>query len=185
MRNKVIIFIILVLIAGAGYFYYSDRNVEPAENGAIPQVESLSPQAGLPPLVEAKRQAIYKAAMARDYALLAAEAGEDLSYSFGGPVEGGFAEFLRMSEASEKESAFDIIPALLKMPYAVLGDNLIYAWPSVFSKEPKDWTPEDISMMKTILTDEQIEQYRQFGHYLYYRIGITTEGKWIYYIAGD
>ena len=61
----------------------------------------------------------------------------------------------------------------------------IYAWPSVFAKSSQEWTDEDMAEMKTLMSDKLIEDYRKFGGYAYWRIGITEDGKWIYYIAGD
>lgn len=104
-------------------------------------------------------------------------------YSFGGDYECGFVGYLKLAEKDEGESVFDIIPILLRLPYA-LRENL-YTWPSVFTAEPSKGTPEDITMMKTFLTDKQIEDYRQYGGYVYYRMGITSQGDWTFYLAGD
>ncbi len=121
--------------------------------------------------------------MARDYDKLNAETSTDFHYSFGGEYKDGFVGFLKLSEKDEGESAFDIISTLLRLPYA-LRENL-YTWPSVFTTEPSKWTPEDITMMKIFLTDKQIEDYRQYGGYVYYRMGITSQGDWTFYLAGD
>ena len=155
--------------------------------GGIPKQE------GLPDAVAAKREAIYKAARSRNYDTLAVQAATPFKYSFGETTEDGFAGFLATADehlALDTEVAkgkyknnFEIIQALLKLPYALQGD--IYVWPAVFTKGAADWTEEDIAQMKKLLPDELIEGYRQFGAYAYYRLGITEEGKWVYYIAGD
>lgn len=148
-----------------------------------PSTPTLEPQLGLPAAVEAKRQAIYTAALTRDYAKLAAEAGTPFSYSYGGPIEGDFAAYLKLAAQDENKSVFDVIPTLLALPYGKQGNY--YVWPSVFTKTAEEWTADDIAQMKKLLTDEQIEGYRQMGSYAYYRLGIDQDGKWTYYIAGD
>ena len=144
---------------------------------------TLPVQGGLPEKVEAKRQAIYAAAKSEDYDKLAAEAGTPFNYSFGGEYEGGFVGYLKLAAENEGRSAFDILPTLLQMPYVLRGST--YTWPSVFVKTANEWTDEDIAQMKKIMTDEQIEEYRKFGSYAYYRLGISEEGNWAYYLAGD
>ncbi|HSE56633.1 MAG TPA: hypothetical protein VLB02_00925 [Candidatus Paceibacterota bacterium] len=174
--------IILLLVVAAVYAFFS--RTPKTENEPVPQPvqQSLSPQAGLPVVVEAKRQAIYRAARSGSYEQLAAEAETPFGYSYGDP-ETDFVTFLKNAATHEGKSALDMIPLLLAQPYGVQGN--IYVWPGVFAKSAEEWTDADIVQMKQLLTDEQIEGYRQFGAYAYYRIGITTEGKWVYYIAGD
>jgi len=143
----------------------------------------LEPQIGLPKAVEQKRQAIFKAATAGDYEALTAEADPSLNYSFGGPHEKGFVGFLKLSEQTEGQSALDIIPRLLELPYAYQAN--IYVWPNVFYKAPNEWKENDIELMKKLVSLDQIEKFREFGGYVYYRLGITKEGNWVFYIAGD
>lgn len=185
MKTKIIILIIAVLILiGFLAFYNSNKTTEEITGESeSPSPTALMPQAGLPAQVEAKRQAIYQAAISRDYDRLAGEAPGDLNYSFGGEYEGGFVGYLKLAEENERLSAFDIIPTILRLPYAE-RDGL-YTWPSVFTVAPSEWTEEDLAMMRTFLTEEQIEDFREFGGYIYYRLGIDSEGNWKFYLAGD
>lgn len=186
MRRRAVIFIsILILLAIVFYIFnlYKKTEVSTSENNISETNKILPPQEGLPPLVEAKRQAIYAAALSRSYDNLNKETSEDFHYSFGGEYEEGFVGYLKLAESNEGKSVFDVIPILLRLPYA-MRDNL-YTWPSVFTIEPSKWTMEDIRMMKTFLTEEQIEGYRQYGGYIFYRLGITAEGDWTFYLAGD
>ena len=174
----------MILAIVAFIFFFNQKAEAPVVPGnKEPEVAALPIQEGLPGKVEAKRQAIYRAALSRDYEKLAQEASPNLNYSFGGDEEGGVAGYMKLSEETEGKSAFDIIPILLKLPYAV--KNNLYSWPSVFTIEPSKWTPEDVAMMKTFLTEKQIEDFRQFGGYIYYRLGITSAGEWTFYLAGD
>jgi hypothetical protein len=188
--KKIMHVLLIFAVLGAGYtFYYAKTqpvvpqiSTPPPPQNITP--EPLAPQAGLPEVVEKTRQAIYIAALTRDYDKLAALATyPNFTYSFGMPYPEGFSGFLRIAAKDEGVSAFDIIPRLLKTPYAY--SNQIYTWPGLFTKEPIKWTAEDIAVLKTFFTDEEIEKYRQYGGYLYYRLGINSKGEWIYYIAGD
>ncbi len=183
MKRKVIIILSIVLAGFILLKYFFKADIVPQQKNDNVAVEILPNQAGLPVKVEAKRQAIYKAALRRDYEKLAAEAAADLHYSFGGEYEGGFVGYLKLSAMDEGETAFDIIPTLLKLPYAEREG--LYTWPSVFTIESFRWTEADVAMMKTFLTDKQIEGFREFGGYIYYRLGINSEGEWKFYLAGD
>ncbi|MBP6911600.1 MAG: hypothetical protein KBB88_00135 [Candidatus Pacebacteria bacterium] len=178
-----IVFLLLISVISVLFITYEKNKIPVVEDSPVVSVNELASQDGLPDAVENKRQAIYKAALERNYERLAKETGSNFHYSFGGDYESGFAEYLKLSEKDEKNSSFDTIITLLNLPYAVNGN--IYSWPSFFTVEPSMWTEKDISLMKTFLTNEEIESYREFGGYIYYRIGITSDGEWIYYLAGD
>lgn len=178
MKKTLIIVILLVLVFVGFRLFSSKYSKEETPMSKIPQ---LAYQEGLPEQVELKRQSIYRAAYEKNYENLANEAESNFSYSFGGSEENGFIDYLKNKENSEE--LLGTITTLLELPY--VKHSNIYTWPSVFTKEPKDWTEEDIAQMKIFLTDEEIETYREFGGYAYYRLGITEEGKWIYFIAGD
>lgn len=65
---------------------------------AIPTCEP-NPQVGLPEPVAAKRKAIYCAAIGGDFDKVVALASPKIEYTFGMPVKGGFAAFLRAEGA--------------------------------------------------------------------------------------
>ncbi len=179
------IIIVIILLALGGFFLFFGKSEEKNNSGFQ---SKLPPQSGLPDKVEAKRQAIYRAVLSSGYNKLSREMGTPFSYSFGGPMENasaqaGFAAYLKLAEETEGRSAFDIIPLLLKSDYGKQGD--IYTWPSVHLKNATEWTETDIEQMQKIITEKEIEMYREFGSYAYYRLGIREDGTWIYYIAGD
>ncbi len=183
--KKMILIIILAAVAIFLAIYIPSRSTPQSPTPVpTPSPTPLPPQEGLPASVEATRQAIYQAALSRDYDKLAALATyPNFSYSFGGPYPGGFKEYLKLAETTERESAFDVIPTLLRLPYGY--SNGIYTWPWVHFKQPKDWTEEDVALLRTFVSDERIEHFREYGGYIYYRLGINEGGTWIYYIAGD
>lgn len=148
----------------------------------------VPPQEGLPEAVSEKRQAIVAAAASGDYDAVASLASQEgFRYTFGLPVEGGFAAYLRDEdadrEASGQESILDEMTALLSLPYGTQAEY--YVWPSTFVKSADEWTDEDIAIMREVATDAEIEGYRSFGAYIGWRVGIRSDGQWVYFIAGD
>ena len=169
------------LLSSKGNMRDTDDRITDDETQSV----MLEPQAGLPVLVEAKRQAIAEAAREKSYDSLAALASESgFRYSFGGPVEGGFAAFLE-SESRQQggDGLFDTVINVLSAPYAVQGE--LYVWPAVFVKTAEEWTDEDMAMLRQIATEAEIEGYRQFGAYIGWRIAIRPDGEWVYMLAGD
>lgn len=186
MKASSILIILIIILSSVFALLYSKKHPPIySDDYQVVKPEIYVPeQEGLPLMVEAKRQAIYKAAKNRSYENLASLANQKFfSYSFGGPYEGGFAEFMKLSSKDEGKTPFDIIPKILELPYAKNTD--IYVWPGFFIKSPEDWTESDLIEMRKIMTEEDIENYRKFGGYLGYRVGIKEDGSWIYYIAGD
>lgn len=186
--KKTIVIIILVIVAIIIIAIVPKKSADQSNVPMQPEISDLAPQAGLPASVEAKRQAIYAAAKTRTYDAIVALATEgQFRYTFGDGYEGGFGAWLRYIDSVQtKDNAFDTITELLKLPYGYQGDGIdIYTWPSFFLKSSDEWTADDIALMKTIMTDEEIEGFRQAGAYIGYRIGIKGDGTWVYYLAGD
>lgn len=178
--------IIIAVIVVAGVL--ANRGLEKLENGGIEvtvhddQLRVVIKDETLPASVEDTRQLIAEAAKAKDYEKLNSLAGESFSYTFGVDEPGGFGKKLKELSAAGKDP-FGLIIKLFAMPHEKLGD--IYVWPAFFTKEPKDWTENDLKLMATLATEKEIESYRQYGGYVGYRLGIREDGTWLYFIAGD
>ncbi len=57
----------------------------------------------------------------------------------------------------------------------------IYLWPAAAAGTEQDWSALRAA---ELYTPEQLDSMRQSGAYLGYR-GITSEGDWIFFVAGD
>jgi hypothetical protein len=145
------------------------------------------PQAGLPEAVENMRRVIAELAAACDYKGLEQLAGDDFSYRYG--ASGSAARYWRSIDRSEEITA--LMVKLLNTPYKkddTLGPGapVFYYWPAVHGPDP---TERDFEALEGIYTDEEIQSIRdaiqQGGGYLGYRFGITDEGKWSFFLAGD
>lgn len=61
----------------------------------------------------------------------------------------------------------------------------LYVWPYFFAM-PLDRlsNPQRVELFK-ILTAGDFEDMKSFGAYIFYRVGITPEGRWLFFVAGD
>ncbi len=132
---------------------------------------------GLPDAVRAKRDEILRAAESGDadaVAALADPAG--FEYTFGGPVPGGPAAYWRQIE--EEEQPLEALTQILRMPYTL--SRGMYVWPFAYDKTEDE------------LTDYERELLAPLGEggafadgYLGWRAGITPDGRWQFFVAGD
>ena len=144
-----------------------------------------SEQEGLPQPVADVRRAIAAAAIACDFETLQALAGPDLVTSFGG---GGF-EMIPTWEEEGTYQALALLVELFDTPYAFVDyedQPRHYYWPSAFVYDTWDEIPPaDIEALLTVYTQEELDQYAEFGSYALWRIGITETGEWRFFVAGD
>jgi hypothetical protein len=143
-------------------------------------------QDGLPAAVAEMRARIRAAAVACDFDGLAAlgEEGE-FTYSFGesGDPAGAWRD-------GEEDGARPLLflAVLLDAPHAAVdgGDEMQYVWPSAFAYETWDEVPPAArDALLTVYDRGALQQFSQFGSYIGYRIGITAEGDWIFFVVGD
>src|SRR5258707_14196405 len=175
--NLAISFLVAIIFVFFGLKYFDHKKAE----------SSLQSQVSLPQVVEAKRQAIYKASLSHNLEKLKIEAGSDSNspsfYEFDneGKDKFGITGFGDTLKEEKNISIFDLIPSILKSPYTF--SNNLYIWPQVVTKDTKDWNDSDIKYLKTFLSEKQIEHMLKRRAYTYSNItvSITPEGKWISY----
>jgi len=117
---------------------------------------------------------------------LALEHGR-FTYSFGGYSPPSREELLDAWGRTDFENMITV----LDLPYGTKETQLepdvystIYVWPSAFGDNPTDadWQAVEDSGLHTA---EEIEQMHEFGGYTGWRIGITEDGDWLFFVAGD
>jgi len=148
----------------------------------MPQAE---PQPDLPEVVAAMRADIVGAATACDYDALEALAGPRLLTNFGG---GGFESFYTWRD--QGDDMLDLMVSLLAMPHGlqvIEGQPDIYAWPAAFTYDSWDEIPEqELEGLRDLYTDEELRQSEEFfDGYALWRLGITEDGDWKFFLAGD
>ena len=141
-------------------------------------------ETGLPTAVAQARETLAEAAIACDWDTMSALAADQFTTSFGG----GDFSLLREWEDQGYER-LHIAVALLGMPYTVQhidGQADIYVWPSAFGYDTWDEIPEsDLEPLNEIYTEGELDQIASFGSYAGWRLGISEEGQWRFFVAGD
>lgn len=169
---------------------------DPAAQAACSAAElsPALPDQELPEETARMRADIAAAAVECDYEELErlAQAGErPFNFSFGAGPGDSAADHWRQLEDEEAdlEVTGDLVRLLGLEPATVdAGDDTIYVWPAAATRDVP--TDEDWEALAQVLPEEAVSQMRQESEtlgigYLYYRIGITQDGDWIYFVAGD
>jgi hypothetical protein len=134
---------------------------------------------GVPAVVLEKRDAILRAAEAKDYDALAELIDPDeFNYSFGGALEGGPIEYWKQ-RASEGEDPLEALVHVLRLPYTLATG--IYVWPFAYDKQLSELT----SYERELLGDLMPSSLEGDVGYLGWRAGIRPDGRWIFFVAGD
>lgn len=170
--------------ASAGASGTSTRDAGSARCSA----STLSPEAGaarpvLPPPVESMRRRIVAAAVACDYAALAAlgdEKGKGLSFSFGAGEDP--AAYWKEAE-QQGDPVLAQMVKVLHLPHAK-DEEGTFVWPAVHITGPK--SEADWKALEGLYPAEQLRNMREADvGYLGLRVGITAKGDWQFAIAGD
>ena len=137
------------------------------------------------------RAGIIDAAVACDLPTLVGLTADGFTTSFGGGGVEAFEEW-----EVRGEGKLGILLRLLATDYAVqtfegdaaenLGSDTLYVWPAAFARDSWDEiTEEEMADLLTIHTQEELDQIAGFGSYAGWRTGITAEGDWVFFVAGD
>ena len=148
-------------------------------------------QEGLPDAVADMRTKIIAAALVCDYSTLEelALAGDStFTFSFGGGTSPA-AHWRELEEAPGGPDPMRYLVGLLNRPYRLQdipdGEDQ-YVWPSAFAYDSWEEVPEaDKEALKPLYTEDDFEGFEQFGSYAGYRVGITADGDWRFFVAGD
>lgn len=147
-----------------------------------------APQPELPGAVADMRMRMIEAAKACDYRELAdlALAGDStFTYSFGGG--GGPGAFWREAEAEGRAPLRSLVE-ILDGPFATrsVDGTTQYLWPSAYAYERwEDVPPAAREELRRMYGEEDLRRFEQFGSYVGDRVGITGDGDWIFFVAGD
>ncbi len=108
--------------------------------------------------------------------------------SFGG-IEGDRIDFLKsLSGDPEGQEILAIMEEVLNAGYVKLDPgtpNELYVWPYFFGIPLDRLDPRQRVELFKIVTAGDFEDMKAFGTYIFYRIGITPEGHWAFFVAGD
>ncbi|ODT08338.1 MAG: hypothetical protein ABS58_02975 [Mesorhizobium sp. SCN 65-20] len=169
-----------------------------ASNPAMPHVDPEAPLpeviydlSRLPEPVARMRNLLVEAAKSGDIEKLRPLVGQGESMpqlSFG-DVEGDPIAFLKsLSGDSEGAEILAIMEEVLNAGYVHLGegtDEDLYVWPYFFGLPLDKLDPRQKVELFKIVTAGDYEDMQQYGTYVFYRLGITPEGRWAFFVAGD
>ena len=106
-----------------------------------------------------------------------------------GGLEGDPIEFLKsQSGDAEGREILAILLEVLESGFVHLDagtDNEVYVWPYFFAVPLDALTPQQKVELFTILTSGDLEEMKSFGAYVFYRVGISPQGRWRFFVAGD
>jgi hypothetical protein len=104
-------------------------------------------------------------------------------------VEGEPIEFLKsLSGDTEGQEILAIMEEVLNAGYVHLDAGTpqeLYVWPYFFALPLDKLDARQRVELFKIVTAGDYEDMKQFGTYIFYRVGITPEGKWAFFVAGD
>jgi hypothetical protein len=183
--------------------FFSPLTEDPENPLAVPGREpggetfqSVEPVIGgsaddLPFPVRRMREMIMEAAREGDFEALRPLIGtgaDTTQLSLGG-YEGDPIEYMRgLSGDPEGHEILAILLEVLEAGYAIYDPgtiNEIYVWPYFVATSLEDLTPKQRVELFKLVTSGDYEDMRAFGAYIFYRAGISPDGRWRFFVAGD
>ncbi len=106
-----------------------------------------------------------------------------------GEIEGDPIEFLKgLSGDTEGQELLAILEEVLLAGFVHLEagtPNEIYVWPYFFGIPLDKLDARQRVELFKIVTAGDLDDMKQFGTYIFYRVGITPEGRWAFFVAGE
>jgi len=160
-----------------------------ADDEPVPDV--LYDLALLPEPVRRMRELIVEACLSGDIERLRPliSSGEDATQLSFGDMPGDPIAFLR--ELSGDEHGHEILAILyevLSAGYVRLAEGTpeeMYVWPYFFAVPLDALTGRQRVELFKIVTAGDYEDMKNYGAYIFYRAGISPEGRWLFFVAGD
>lgn len=163
-------------------------------HGGLPQ--SSEPVIGgdveeLPVPVQRMREMIMQAARDADFEALRPliGSGADMTQLSLGGYEGDPIEYIRdLSGDTKGHEILAILLEVLEAGYAIYDPgtpNETFVWPYFVATSLEDLTPKQRVELFKLVTSGDFEDMRAFGAYIFYRVGISPDGRWRFFVAGD
>jgi hypothetical protein len=169
----------------------SDESGEPQTdaNEPIPEVQYDASQ--LPAPVKALRDQLLEAAKSGDIQKLRPLIGqgdEQAQLSLAG-IDGDPIDYLKSLAGDEDgQEILAILEEVLTAGYVHLDpgtDEELYVWPYFFAVPLDKLTgPQRVELFK-LVTAGDYEEMKTYGSYIFYRVGITPQGRWAFFVAGE
>ena len=171
------------------------RDTRPAATEETGDVAEPEPQIHydlsiLPEPVRQLRDKIMEACRAGDIEKLRPllSTGSDATQISFGNVPGDPIEFLRsVSGDGQGHEILAILYEVLDSGFVIeqIDDAQMYIWPYFYSVSLDSLTPAQRVELFKLVTAGDYEDMKNFGGYIFYRVGISPEGHWQFFVAGD
>lgn len=117
------------------------------------------------------------------------ESGENgTQLSFGGPQSDPIAFLKELSGDEQGHEILAILQEVLSAGFVHVDagtESELYVWPYFFAVPLDRLTAPQRVELFTIVTAGDYEDMKAYGAYIFYRAGITPEGRWAFFVAGD
>jgi hypothetical protein len=186
MIRALVIFggVVLLAAGAAGGYLVADETLE-AETTTTTTTETEIPDtgSGLPAAVEETRASLLEAAESGNYESLRQHIPNDgFTYTFGGPVEGGPIPYWQQLERETDDRPLEILADILRMPYVL--SRGIYVWPWAYTVESAaDLSEHERELLAPLGPPARLVV--EGTGYIGWRTGITPDGSWVFFVAGD
>lgn len=174
---------------GAGTGGQTDDGTASDPNAPLPEVSYDISQ--LPEPVRRMRDLILEACRSGDPEKLRMllGSGDSMTQLSVGEFDGDPIAFLKeLSGDPEGLEILAIMEEVLQAGYVHLDagtDEELYVWPYFFAVPLDRLTaPQKVELFK-LITAGDYEEMSNYGSYIFYRAGITPEGKWAFFVAGE
>lgn len=111
--------------------------------------------------------------------------GDDLTASFGGARP---SEYWTQAEGAGERPMY-VLMKLLDMPHGTIEteEGTLYVWPSAHAHQGSWETmpKEDVDALRSLYSEADLQGFADFGGYIGYRVGISADGDWSFFVAGD
>lgn len=164
---------------------------EDEEAGDEPVPEVQYDLSLLPEPVRRMRDLIAEACLSGDIERLRPllSTGENATQLSFGTISGDPIAFLReLSGDEEGHEILAILYEVLSAGYVKLGQSAgdeMYVWPYFFAVPLADLDARQRVELFKIVTAGDYEDMKNYGAYIFYRTGISPEGRWLFFVAGD
>lgn len=115
--------------------------------------------------------------------------GEDITMLSLGGIDGDPIEFFKsLSGDNQGHEILAILLEVLEAGYVHLDagtDHELYVWPYFFALPLDKLTAVQKVELFRIVTAGDFQDMQAFGAYIFYRVGITPQGRWRFFVAGD
>ena len=182
-------FIGLLALAAVFCTSSAERVLGPAPARAA-ELEIQTNLDALPPRVRAMRTAILEAARSGDVEELrpVLESNELKPQVSFGAVKDPIAHWKETSGDKQGREILAVLIDILEMPFVRTKagtDDEMYIWPYLAEADLEKLTPAQEVDLYRLVKPTEATAMREFGGYIWYRLGIGRDGTWHFFVVGD